>query len=411
MKLRKKAKSSSSNSFCFSESMYIPLELLTQILAYLPVKSLVRFRSVCKSWCSIIDHPDFVHMQLLLCRSNNNNKYDSGKLLSLECSGYPDYDGCWMALRKVHTLRKVCHVFKRSEGYDIKGICKSLVLICSQQFRPNGLRICNPSIRKSLLLPPCPLLPSQVYMTAFVFGFVPRSKDFKVIAILYKYFCCARRPELPVAVYTLSDQQWTVRKNGLNMDVLTFSGMFKSHYFLPNPYYYDGAVYWLGNDPSVDSSDDLCSEPTHLVSLDLDTENFEFLELPIIAIDETQTTSLVFLLGESLAVFSISSVRSAIWVLKRENNKREWSQWFSGPSSVDGCNLFGQKGSREIARLLYYEGDGGYFVYGNESYNIATCKVGKRRKFLSHGAELETYSESLVLCKGYGAEDMASSPF
>ncbi|KAF5764863.1 putative F-box domain-containing protein [Helianthus annuus] len=38
----------------------IPLEIQSEIMKRLPVKSLIQFRSVCKSWNSLIESPDFI---------------------------------------------------------------------------------------------------------------------------------------------------------------------------------------------------------------------------------------------------------------------------------------------------------------------------------------------------------------
>ncbi|KAM7485697.1 hypothetical protein LguiA_001706 [Lonicera macranthoides] len=41
------------------ESQWLPNDIILQILSKLPVKSLLRFRSVCKDWCSSIFNPKF----------------------------------------------------------------------------------------------------------------------------------------------------------------------------------------------------------------------------------------------------------------------------------------------------------------------------------------------------------------
>ena len=46
-------------------STCVPEELLVKILSLLPPKSLIRFRSVCKTWDSLIGNPDFFSKNLL----------------------------------------------------------------------------------------------------------------------------------------------------------------------------------------------------------------------------------------------------------------------------------------------------------------------------------------------------------
>ncbi|KAM7497631.1 hypothetical protein LguiA_022045 [Lonicera macranthoides] len=41
-------------------SEYIPPEVIVNILSWLPSRSLLRFKCVCKSWCSIISSPNFI---------------------------------------------------------------------------------------------------------------------------------------------------------------------------------------------------------------------------------------------------------------------------------------------------------------------------------------------------------------
>ncbi|CAL5336658.1 unnamed protein product [Camellia sinensis] len=51
-------------------SDYIPNELIIEILVRLPVQSLLRFTSVCKSWHSLITNPSFITKHLNLFSIN-----------------------------------------------------------------------------------------------------------------------------------------------------------------------------------------------------------------------------------------------------------------------------------------------------------------------------------------------------
>ena len=52
----------------------LPEDMLVDILVKLPVKSLVRFRWVCKSWLSLITHPRFVREHLIYHHQNPHNE-------------------------------------------------------------------------------------------------------------------------------------------------------------------------------------------------------------------------------------------------------------------------------------------------------------------------------------------------
>ncbi|KAK2966120.1 hypothetical protein RJ640_018373, partial [Escallonia rubra] len=56
---------------------HIPIDTLTDILSWLPVKSLKRFSCVCKSWCSMLENPTFIAQHL----KNSALKTNGGCLL------------------------------------------------------------------------------------------------------------------------------------------------------------------------------------------------------------------------------------------------------------------------------------------------------------------------------------------
>ncbi|XP_056685309.1 putative F-box/kelch-repeat protein At3g17570 [Spinacia oleracea] len=60
----------------------LPPELWREVMVRLPAKTLVRFRSVCKAWCSMIDEPDFLSMHLSVYKNN----VDKNRLLVMEYS-------------------------------------------------------------------------------------------------------------------------------------------------------------------------------------------------------------------------------------------------------------------------------------------------------------------------------------
>ncbi|XP_074265198.1 putative F-box protein At5g50220 [Silene latifolia] len=371
-KSSKKAKSSSSN--IRHSSKYLPLDVWASIIVNLPVKTLLRFRCVCKSWCSIIDHPDFAYTNLKLRKIDSKKS----KIFALEGFGQQGPRRCLLTVRQGDTLQKTAQIFESSDKYYLAGRCNELLLlkrfVFPGDFNPGyekEMRLWNPSIRKSLLIPPCPL-GNAVYLL----GFAPRSKDYKIIAIdnninrakNYSY----------IAVYTLSDQQWCVRNNDVD-------------------------------DPLVKNQHQY--ELTHLVSFNFDSEKFTLLEVPRDS-KGTNIMRFLFILGESLAIFSVTQERSRIWVLERGSGKGVWTKWFSGCSTAETYNLFNSNwpGS-PILPVFYYESDGeSYFVFGNKSYNIASGRVKVLEKSMSGYLDLGIYMESLVLWKGYGAEDMASFP-
>ncbi|XP_074265411.1 F-box/kelch-repeat protein At3g06240-like [Silene latifolia] len=266
------------------------------------------------------------------------------------------------------------------------------------------LRLCNPSVKKSLKLPFSPLDPSREQYTMFVFGFVPLTNDVKVIA-----FQLQQNRQIHVAVYTLSEGNWVVRdnNNGFNFDFSCLFRELRGFYNRSNPSYLDGAIHWLGKPPPGNVNISLF-RPTHLISLDLETESFSFLELPVLSDEDSQKWRFVFVLRWCLTVFNSSPTTSNIWLL---NGDRTWTLWFSGPSSDLACRLFVDLEQR--TSVLYFDGDGdgdgdvGSLVYEKSSYSIASGQVRSMGKSMTHFVDFKLYSESLVLA---GIND-ANSPF
>ncbi|XP_074265367.1 F-box protein At3g07870-like [Silene latifolia] len=167
-----------------TSSNYLPPEVWAQILSTLPAKTLIQLRCVCKSWCSIIDNPDFAHMRAHINSENNASKK---LLVALEGIGKSGDQGCLLTVHDAQTLRTVDYIVRTySYRYRILGSCNGLLLV--GQYAPLGylndqLRLWNPCIRKSLILPTCPFrlyLPDN--LSCYLFGFSPRSKDYKVVA-------------------------------------------------------------------------------------------------------------------------------------------------------------------------------------------------------------------------------------
>ncbi|XP_074265386.1 F-box/kelch-repeat protein At3g23880-like [Silene latifolia] len=394
------------SNFSPSESNYMPPEVLTQILTNLPAKSLVRFRCVCKYWCFIIDDPYFVSLHLKYSRVNCDK---DKKLLVLKNSVSNREKRCSLTVVQANTLEKTGRIFKKTgaaHGYFILGRCNGLLLVVQRcgPLHQKELRLWNPSIRKSLLIPTTPLPPNLLDTAMYIFGFAPDTNDYKVVAMKYGKGEGDETTKMHVAVFTLSDQQWTVRNNGFNIEFSYYEGLLRGYHnmYKSNAIYFQGKAHWLGKDQSSGPSIEP-TKSTHLVSFDFDTEKFTCSELPF-ALYKKDPLNILFLLGESLAIFSIFNRSSGVWVLEKE----EWTIWFS---SKDGYIVFSPY-AFPWNNVFYCESDGGdRLICGNCSYNIVTRHVQKVNESKDDSSiELEMYSESLVLLKGYGAKDLMSFP-
>ncbi|CAK9157348.1 unnamed protein product [Ilex paraguariensis] len=177
----------------------LPDDILFDILVRLPVKSLMRFQYVCKSWYFFLtcNDPAFIDLQL----SRSQSRLSGTKLLISTSSFGERQCRCFQSLllvdlekgdrngRATQPLTMPCnphHSFSLSES--IKG------LVCWHQRgytkKIMSIYICNPSTRELMKLPVAPQ--NQVTKTNmhvyYYFGFDPSSKEFKVLTIQFASF-------------------------------------------------------------------------------------------------------------------------------------------------------------------------------------------------------------------------------
>ncbi|XP_074264924.1 uncharacterized protein LOC141587354 [Silene latifolia] len=348
-------------------------------------------------------------MHFRRCNNNSDDNKKTKLLVALEGLGLYNNVGCSLTVRKAETLQKTCRIFKRHDSYSYRiiGSCNGLLLVSRNDGPPcyrEELRLWNPCIRKSLVIPACPFSTSLFTNSVYLFGFAPVSKDYKVVAFTFEKSPDVEPRKMFFAVYTLGDQQWTVRNNQFDIILPNTTGTFGPFHSVSTAVSFRGAAYWLGQIDNQNQDNRL----THLGSFDFESENITFLKLPF-SLEETQYLRFLFLLRDSLAIFSISEVNSSIWVLEQANVNRPWSLWFTGKSSWYGYKAFTNCICKH-RKVFYCESDGGYFVCGEEAYNIASCEMQELQRYMRFDGQLETYSESLVLSAGYGARDLKFFP-
>ncbi|XP_058105934.1 putative F-box protein At1g32420 [Magnolia sinica] len=108
------------------ENERLPFDLVVEILAWLPVKSLIKFRCVCNQWRKLLLDPMFISM---------------------------------------HAERSK-HIYVHSEDVDQRittCVCEGLLLVVNKKEDRN--HVCNPSIHQTFQLPPLnpPLFPSNSF--------------------------------------------------------------------------------------------------------------------------------------------------------------------------------------------------------------------------------------------------------
>ncbi|KAF3674659.1 putative F-box/kelch-repeat protein-like isoform X2 [Capsicum annuum] len=190
----------------------LPAELITEILLRLPVKSLLKFTSVCKSWLSLISSPEFVKNHLLLSATNKDYNhhgvmFNFARLCEPKQQGIKD---CSLTSLLNHPV---------TEAFDLDYPDKTLGdfprlvgsvngLVCLAMTHYGGLIdlfLWNPSIRKHKKLPNYRPYVFSRYLedeySDYQFGFAydELQDDYKVVG---------RVRGIEVKIYSLRSDSW-----------------------------------------------------------------------------------------------------------------------------------------------------------------------------------------------------------
>ncbi|KAG2571337.1 hypothetical protein PVAP13_7KG009300 [Panicum virgatum] len=177
-----------------SAAAAIPEDILvTEVLARIPVRSLLRFRSVCRSWRAAIDgaDPRFVRRHIELSRG-----WAPPCVLDVPCE--PRLEDHWGEARsKEMEFRRIRHGGDAAVDAELMLAlvspanrftavtdpvhCDGLVLVPTAS---GELFVCNPATREVLALPPGS--PSVMRGRAVAFGFDPSSNTYKAARVFYR---------------------------------------------------------------------------------------------------------------------------------------------------------------------------------------------------------------------------------
>ncbi|KAL0413891.1 UNVERIFIED_CONTAM: putative F-box protein [Sesamum radiatum] len=221
------SKKTKMNSVAMHEVRLINDDIVKEILSYLPVKSLLRFKTVIKSWQDIIGSWAFVKLHL---ENSCNNCSDDQGILVLVSDGNTHkrklstkFIDCGKLCGE-STLDGDCFT-EPSRRNDIP-CCPRMVgpingLICIHGIHPStAIALCNPSLAKTQFLPMSPISSTcnpDAYRRCVGFGFDFVHKDLKVVQL--SIFLVLPR-EIRVEVYSQSTTTWKELDHQIPKDML-----------------------------------------------------------------------------------------------------------------------------------------------------------------------------------------------
>ncbi|KAJ0456175.1 putative F-box domain-containing protein [Helianthus annuus] len=363
-------------------SDHIPFEIQSEIMNWLPVQSLLRFRLVCKSWRSLIESSDFVahyssQQQHLLVRYKNRDDFKLEYVSLVDDDSFPQHRVCVTVPPLVNDLENHVILVGSSHG-----------LLCFQRRHPPRDRavIWNPSIRKAVAVD----VPHVEYVG---FGVCRETMDPKIVTITRSESVNPWQVE----VFTLTTMTWRSPHSTTNF-------LSKSLSFLKKPVVVDGCLYWLARH-SIAVEDGTFKAYGLIVSFDMTSEEFGEVYLPDrLAHDYHSYHSLsMYKLKESLVVIEpdleASKLVYHVWTMD-DGVPKTFQKLFTISCHSPDVSSFGVRGFRKtcepLIELQGHPGDNARILVAYEPYSKSISNLGiNGRKGLYY--YVYSYMETLLL--------------
>lgn len=371
--------------FCYLEKQnpsdnffaWLPQDVIIyHILLRLPVKTLLRLKSVSKSWLSLISSPDFIEIHL--AKSTNDPDLTHSHLLVSFVPFAPNGEpenlpglvkftsfSLYSLLKKMVT-KPIEHDYLGAKFMSIVGHCRGLVCVVVDQY---DVMLWNPSTRKSRRLPKLEYQPSR-----YGFGYDELTNDFKVVAI----FSCTY-PECGASIYCSKTDCWTVVGN------FPFQGLPHDDGIFTN-----GAINWIMRPPIGFN----CPKSVTIVSLDLKTEMCREILPPECEKDNTWCTLGTFGKNLSFCGFDYGNAHATLWILKKCDVQEFWTQIITIPY----MNL--DRVRRMYLKPTQISVNGNVILKSESNLRLYNFKDNTYRRLLERGMgwlhDVDTYVESLV---------------
>ncbi|WOG86860.1 hypothetical protein DCAR_0206079 [Daucus carota subsp. sativus] len=311
---------------------YIPVEILAQILLFLPVKSLIQLTPICKSWYNLIKDPHFISAHLIhslnIAKNNTNTSDDHRYLLATPCKFKPFGDKYFCFVIHPDNMKVLekweLPICTRNMNVEVVNSCNGL--LCLTECYPNAfghvVYLWNMSIRKFKTVENSELnlYNSIVFKRVTGFGYDYMANDYKVVRILY--FKEDVAPE--IEVYSVKMGSW--RRIGVDVD-------FIAHCSSASVPFVNGALHWMAQPYRLGKLGKYMFPVNEFImAFDIADEGFRKMALPL---NCSRLDASVMDFKELLSLYV--PFRSAdhifegcyIWVMSEYGVTKSWSKLFT----------------------------------------------------------------------------------
>ncbi|KAF9591249.1 hypothetical protein IFM89_003200 [Coptis chinensis] len=392
------------------------------ILLCLPVASLLRSKSVCKSWRALIESSCFVNQH------HFKDDYNNYSLIVMDPSAFgrpspnPDLYVSLLSGNSLEASVKLdlpdcCNVNLYNDsineppncnrtfgniGLSIVASCNGIV--CLYNRFSSDIFLWNPATKHVRLLSksPFPYQPEDGYFSLDIcigFGFDDKSNDYKVV----RFFSLCKQPNVPTQspaeAYNLSTDSWNII-DAISPVIVILSD--------PKAPYRNGTYCWLVVNDDFPQHKRI---PEKYV-LTFDFRNEVFGSLPLPDVESVDFPCLVILRENLACIYNVETFcdftddwrpwECEIWVLNEYGVKDSWTKLYTvGPFTISTLIAY-------AAGKIGISMNGEFFlIFLNKqicTYNLVTEEI---KKVDVHGdlrnpiyLEVAAYKESLVSIKG-----------
>ncbi|KAK3038737.1 hypothetical protein RJ639_028344 [Escallonia herrerae] len=357
-------------------SCSLPEDIIADILARLPVKPLLQFRSVCKAWLGLINSSRFIsmHLHFSILKPENHSlivhtfqSNPRGHTISL------------LHLDSPQTSVKLDHPFPRfvnSLELDVVCSCRGLVFLSNPPFG-KFMSLWNPATKQSKDISHHTITGIDgSWGVSAGMGFNPVSDDYIVIRIVFR-----TNHRIRAEIYSSNSDSW----REINVD-LQFDGIhFKCNAIVK------GKPYWVASENAWENHG-WNSRGIYLVSFDVENEVFQRVPLPNI-VENEETFHGVMEFKESIGV--LMNTASDDWIMWTMDDETSWSKKFMFALGLNramvgvlGCSKRGYVIAEKTTREMFL-----YDAENNESRDVLV-------RFQGRVFGVFNYTESLVSVKG-----------
>ncbi|XP_074299302.1 F-box/kelch-repeat protein At3g23880-like [Silene latifolia] len=231
----------------------VPLDLIIEILVWLPAKSALRFKCVCKDWYNLINSPLFAKLHLnksLISDSQHNRIFVCTDTHSISIS---IVDDMYNPLKWIQLNWPKGTLLYPDTKHPV-GFCNGLILVKVSQmiigtsgnrdYMDRCFLICNPTTRTFKSILPCSERKwTDFSFLSYGFGYDIEHDDYKIVVTKFVF----GEDDRPVCIYSLKTGLWSWTDLPTSVSIGRCNWIIKSEaIYVNNMLYYLVSLLTLG---------------------------------------------------------------------------------------------------------------------------------------------------------------------